>query len=148
TGFVAKLRPGEVVLRGVRQLDITDGPGNLFDRIRHAFVAFATDVARPVDRGGKANLVFPFGTHFGQIVREDKGRPRTVRAMHDGNGEVRECETGIQGLNAVIVPIADLLQVDVRQDFRRELDLPSLNALQIVDNRFGARNDRNVENCT
>ena len=68
--------------------------------------------------------------------------------MHNGDGEVREREARIQGLDAIILPILDLLEIDVCHDFRGELELPSLNALQIVDNRYGARDGRNMEDRT
>ena len=63
------------------------------------------------------------GVAFGLLVGEDEGGARTVGAAHHGDGVARQLQLRIEFGDRGIVPLLDLAEIDIGQDFTRELEL-------------------------
>src|ERR1051326_5067799 len=72
TARVLDYRRRQLVLNGIRQLDITDSVRLLFDLTRYAFVAFATLADRPLRRFVSANCRLPLFADFCKVIGEDE----------------------------------------------------------------------------
>src|SRR3954462_4448364 len=71
----------ELVLLGVRVLDVADGAVDLLHVRRDASVALSTPARRPLDRRALAHLVREFRAHLRDVVGPEEGRARAVGAM-------------------------------------------------------------------
>ncbi len=139
---VLHVQVGHLVLLGVGVLDVADGAVQALHESGHAFVTLAASAtARPVDRGALANRALPVRADLGQVVGEDEGGARTVGAAHRQDVLARQLGVRVQCLDGGIVPLLDLAQVDVRQQFAGDGQFARLDALQ-VDHRHHAADHR------
>src|SRR5581483_7480335 len=88
-----------------------------------ALVAFAADAGRPLERGVLADLALPLRAYLAQIVREDEGRARAVRAIDDGDRLVGQLQLRIERGDLRVVPLGDLAEIDVGEQRAGEFHL-------------------------
>ncbi|EAW42553.1 hypothetical protein N9414_24358, partial [Nodularia spumigena CCY9414] len=126
-----QLGVGQLVLLDVGVLDVADGVGQATHEGGHAFVALAACARGPVHGLAFANLFLPLGIDLGQVVGEAEGGARAVSAAHGSDGGVRQVHARVQGLDGLVIPLADLAQVDVAQHLAGQLELAGLDALDV-----------------
>src|SRR3546814_9827148 len=83
----------------------------------YAFVAFTALACGPVYSLAFADLLFPGGRDFGQVVGPAKGCTRTIGAMYRDDGSAGQLHVGVQRFDGGIVPLLDLGQENVGNDF-------------------------------
>ncbi len=124
---VRHLGVGEAVLLRIGILDIADGAGRLRDVLCNAFVAASADADGPINRRVGADFAGPIRVHFRQVVREDEGRARSVRAVNDRDRLVGKSKARVERLDGRIAPVADLADEDLRQRRAIEHELAGCN---------------------
>ena len=135
----------DLVLERVHQLDVAERARRLRDEAGHAFVAFAADADRPVQRRVGADFLFPLSRDLRQIVGPHKRRPRTVRPVHDRDAARRQGDACVDLRERRIVPLGDLAEEDVGEDRPRELDLCA-QSFDVIDGHDGAEDGGEVRN--
>ena len=98
------LTVGQLVLLGVGIFDVADRALRLLDVVRDALVALGADAGRPLDRRAGADLRLPLRADLREVVGEDEGRARAVRAMDHDDRLRRQLGIGIQLLDRSVVP--------------------------------------------
>jgi hypothetical protein len=125
-------RPNVILfLQHVGVFDVADRIFRLVHEGGHALVAPAAGPDRPFDRGALADPGAPFGARFGEIVDEVKCRARAIRTVHDLDRRVGQPEIRIDPGDGGVVPILDLAEIDVGEQWTGELDLARLDPLDI-----------------
>src|SRR4051794_36553842 len=71
-------RESKMILLCVGVFHISYGAGGLSDIAGNAFIALRADSRRPIDRSRRANLLCPFRTHLGEVVRPNEGSPGAI----------------------------------------------------------------------
>ena len=135
---------GQVVLLGISIFDITERTDGLRRIIGDAFAALGADADRPLDRGVGADFGTPIRAHLGQIVGPDEGGARTVGAVHDGDGGVRQADAGIELGDRRIVPLGDLAEEDLGNGRSVERHFARFDAGQVEDRNHGAVDHRKL----
>ena len=105
----------------IGQLDITNRVWLLLDLAGHAFVALAALAHRPFRRFVRANFFFPFRTDFRKIIGEDERRAAAISPMNYRDVRRRQTHPGVVLLDELVVPLFDLAEEDVGDDFRRKV---------------------------
>ena len=136
-GLVDHRGVGQLVLLGVGIFDIADRVLGLADVAGNAFVALGANAHRPFDRGAGTDLGLPLGARLGEIVGEVEGGARTVGTADHGDGVGRQLQLRIELRDRGIVPLRDLAEIDVAEQFARQHQFTRLDAFEVHD-----RNDR------
>ena len=136
---------GELVLLGVGVFDIADRVRDLLDRGRDAFIALAADADGPLHRGVVADLRLPLGRDLGEIVGEDEGRARAVRAIDRVDVGVGQLQVAVQRNDLGVVPLLDLAHVDAGENVARELELARLDTGDVHGRNDAAHHGRELD---
>src|SRR5690606_16196580 len=127
TVLVSHLRPGQVVLLGVSVFNIADGVLQLTYVSGNAFVTFTTLTCGPFYGFAFTNLLFPLGGNFRQVVGPAKRGAGTVGAVHHNDGSVWQVQVGVERGDGLVIPLVDLAQEDVGDEFAGQLQSAGLN---------------------
>ena len=95
----------------------------------YAFIALATHTGWPPDGVAGTDFILELGVSLRQVIGPEEGRARTVSAVDHGNRKIRQFHIRVDGSDCLVVPFADLTEVDCGDEFRRKLQLARLDAI-------------------
>jgi hypothetical protein len=130
-GLVLHQGIGGVVLLGVGVFDIADGADGLFHEGRDTVIALATQARGPLDRVAGADLAGPGRALHRQVGGEQEAGARAVRAVNDGDRQVRQGDALVEGADLRVVPLLDVAQIDRGEQRSGQVDLARLDARKV-----------------
>src|SRR5262249_3934714 len=111
----------------------------------NAGVTLTTKSNGPVHGLSVTDRRLPICADLAQIVREDERRARSVRSVSDVDSAVRKSCSGIESADLLIVPIRNLAEKDVGNEWAGEVQSRS-QARNVVGDALRADHDGNVKN--
>src|SRR5450432_1289094 len=142
--LILQLDVGHLVLDRVGGLHVADGPVDALDVRGDPLVALAADPDRPCHGLVGAHGLLPVRADLREVVGEDPGGPRAIRAVHDGDGHVRQLQALVQLDDLRVVPLLELAHQDLGQHIGRHLQLARLDARQVDDGHHGPHYHREL----